>query len=100
MWAHGRFLTDTQADTIIKKVDLNKERDLVLLSFYCDVIMTSLSNPKKDKAIDYPEFLLVVTKRIINSGVIDISGITHLVPVRSDLTIRVRANSGTYVLLS
>ena len=69
---------------------------IILLRRKSDIVV----KPEKDKAIDYPEFLLVVTKRIINSGVIDISGITHLVPVRSDLTIRVRANFGTYVLLN
>jgi hypothetical protein len=44
MWAHGRFLTEKQAATLIEKVDLNK-----------------------DMAIDYREFLLVVAKRVINS---------------------------------
>ena len=31
MWAHGRFLTEKQAELLITKVDLNKDQALVLI---------------------------------------------------------------------
>ena len=52
------------------------------------------------KAIDYPEFLLVVTKRIINSGIINMNGITPSIPLNENLTFRTRHNDRYMFLLA
>ena len=71
MWAHGKFLTDCQAQAIINKIDQKKDgkvRNHLVSQFPPIVIVSANRFLTIQSVIDYSEFLLVVARKILISN--------------------------------